>query len=519
MQWRRRVQVAAGLAAITVLAAGCSTSDPDQASADSGGSMSISWGTPENPLVPANTTETQGGVVVDALFTGLINYHPKTGESVLANAESIASEDGLTWTVKLRSGWTWHDGSPVVAQDYVDAWNYAAHSPNGMANGSFFADIKGYDRVHTDDPDGEGPLAAPKPAADKLSGLTVVDGSTFTVTLNGPSNLWPLKVGYSAFMPLPKSFFADPAAFGENPIGNGPFKLVKWTKNVELVVTRFDEYRGTDKAKLKDVVFRVYTDASAAYADVQGGTLDFQQQVPSSVLKNAKYKADFGGRAANNPVTVSLFLEFPKYRPEYRTQVPPGSFDGDRPSSLSRRSSTARGSRWPVGSTNVGGYKADQCGEFCVFNPARARTCSGRPAASPAALDRLQRRRGAQGLGGGDLQQHPDHAGHQVCRQAVPDVRRVPDAGQRARDDQHVALRLAGGLPVHRELAQPSAADRGFLQRWPLQQSGVGCEASAGRWHQGSGQCGEALSGGRGDAARRDADHPDVALRATVRVE
>lgn len=375
MRGRNPIQVAAGIAVVALVAAGCG-SDPGQPATTEDASFSVSWTEPENELIPANTTETGGGKIIDALFTGLINYDPKTGDAVMANAESITSDDGLVWTVKLKPGWTWHDGTPVVAQDYVDAWNHAAYSPNGMANGSFFADIMGFDQTWTEDPDGEdGAQTAPTPAAEKLSGLKVVDATTFTVTLAGPSNLWPLKVGYSAFMPLPKAFFANPEAYTEKPIGNGPFKMASWTRNTELVVTRFDEYQGADKPKVKDVVFKVYTDDAAAYADVQGGTLDFQQQVPASTLQGDKYKSDFGDRAANNPVAVSTFLEFPKYRPEFQNAKlrQAISMAVDRKLIIEKIFNNTRIPMNGWVNPNVGGYKADQCGESCTFNPTKAK--------------------------------------------------------------------------------------------------------------------------------------------------
>ncbi len=45
-------------------------------------------------------------------------------------AESIESDDATTWTVTLKDGWTFHDGTPVTAQSFVDAWNYTALSTN-----------------------------------------------------------------------------------------------------------------------------------------------------------------------------------------------------------------------------------------------------------------------------------------------------------------------------------------------------------------------------------------------------
>jgi oligopeptide transport system substrate-binding protein len=376
--YRTGLRATAGLMAVALIAAGCSgaSEEPDDnAASDAEGSFSIQWGEPENPLIPANTSESQGHVVIEALFTGLVAYNPKTAETEMANAESIDSPDGTVYTIKLKPGWTWHDGTPVIAQDYVDTWNYAAYSPNGMATGTFLADIKGFDQTWTEDPDGDGPKTMPKPAADKLSGLEVVDETTFKATLAAPSKLWPLKLGYTAFFPLPKVFFTDPEAFGQNPVGNGPFKMVRWTRNTELVVTRNDAYQGADKAKVKEITFKVYTDAAAAYADVQGGTLDYQQQVPSAALQGDKYKSDFPDRSLSQPIASSAFLEVPKYDDKYKNPKLRQAIS----LAIDRKLITEKifnNARVPMDSfVNPGtpGYRPKTCGDFCTYDPARAK--------------------------------------------------------------------------------------------------------------------------------------------------
>ncbi|MEV4415918.1 ABC transporter substrate-binding protein [Catellatospora sp. NPDC049609] len=368
--------MAVGLTAVALAAAGCSSADPVEPEKKDG-SFIISWSEPQNPLIPAGTSETQGGVVIDALFTGLTSYAAKDAKTEMANAESITSADnGKTWTVKLKSGWKWHDGTTVTAKNYVDAWNYGAYSPNGLINGTFFADIDGFADVHTEDPDGEeGPQKAPTPAAKEMKGLKVVDETSFQVTLGAPSNLWPIKVGYSAFMPLPDAFFKDPAAFGQNPIGNGPFKLSKWTKNTELVVTRFDDYQGAEKPKVKDVIFRVYTDDAAAYEDVKNGTIDFQQQVPSAKLVGNLYKTDFADRSSNKPISSSAFIAMPTWLPGYndpniRKAI---SMAIDRQLVIDK---IFNGTRIPMNgwvNPNMSGYKADVCGANCKFDATAAK--------------------------------------------------------------------------------------------------------------------------------------------------
>ena len=80
---------------------------------------------PQNPPVPANTNET-GGDPLDAIFSKLrANSDTAAPENEIA--ESIESDDiNVTWTITLKDGWTFHDGSPITANSFVDAWNWGA---------------------------------------------------------------------------------------------------------------------------------------------------------------------------------------------------------------------------------------------------------------------------------------------------------------------------------------------------------------------------------------------------------
>jgi oligopeptide transport system substrate-binding protein len=364
-------------AALVLVAAGCTTSDDDTGGEPKDGTVSIEWSEPENPLIPANTTEVQGGKVVDALFTGLISYSPKDGSVVNEMAEEIKPDDEFkTYTVKIKDGWTFHDGTPVTAESFVKTWNYNAYSPNGMANGTFFADIAGFDTTWTEDPDAEGPQKAPTPAAKELSGLKVVDDTTFTVELGGGSKVWPVKIGYTAFSPLPNAFFEKGAEeYAKNPIGNGPFKYKARTVNTSLTVTRYDDYKGREKPKVKDVLFKVYQDDEAAYNDVQSGNLDFQQQAPISSLAGEKYKQDFPDRFYDGKISTSQFISFPFYKPEFKNLKlrQALSLAIDRELIVKTIFSGTRKPMTGFVNPRVAGYVKDQCGEWCKFDPDKAK--------------------------------------------------------------------------------------------------------------------------------------------------
>ncbi|MGY1638736.1 ABC transporter substrate-binding protein [Geodermatophilus sp. SYSU D00742] len=304
---RSAALIATGLSGAMLLSA-CGGGDDEGGSGTSadGGSFSIYIGEPENPLVPGNTNETEGGQVLDSLFTGLVQYNPETNEADFTGvAESIESTDQTTWTVTLQDGWTFHDGSPVNAQSFVDAWNYTAYSPNAQGNSYFFANIVGYDELQAPESGGD-------PAASEMSGLRVVDDLTFEVTLSAPYAQWPTTVGYTAFFPLPPAFFEDPEGFGEQPIGNGPFQAEEpFVPGQGITLTRYEDFAGDQPANAESVEYRVYIEQDTAYTDLQGGSLDIMDTLPPDAIASAE--SEFGDRYIETAQGDITSLGFPTY--------------------------------------------------------------------------------------------------------------------------------------------------------------------------------------------------------------
>jgi len=273
---------------------------------------------PERPLVPGDTNETGGSKVVDAIFEGLMDYDPVSGEPELANAESFELTAPDEYTVKLKKDWKFHDGTPVTADNYINAWNYTAYGPNGQQHASFFKQIEGFNDVWTADPDGvDGPQQPPTPKTDKMSGLTKVNDYEFKIKFTNPHAIFKLKTGYVAYFPLPDAFFKDPEAWKANPIGNGEFKYVSRVPEQSLTIERNDDYKGENKPKIKGVKF-VFTDADAAYVDVKGNNLDFLDTVPPSAIAGNVWETDLPGRSQANSVMSIQAISFPLYNQKYK---------------------------------------------------------------------------------------------------------------------------------------------------------------------------------------------------------
>lgn len=274
---------------------------------------------PQNPLLPANTGEVYGGRVVELLFEGLTVYSP-SGESENALAESIESPDGQNYTIKVKSGTKFTNGEEVTAKSFVDAWNFAALSTNAQTNSYFFESIDGYDAVSAVKKEGE--TEVPAPTAETMSGLVLKDDYTFEVKLRQPEADWPLRLGYTAFMPLPADAIKDPKGFGENPIGNGPYKMAKegaWQHDSQIELVKNPDYKGSREAKNGGVTFKFYTDPAPAYTDIQGNNLDVTDVLPTNALKT--YTSDFPENHLNKPYAGNSTLNIPGYLPEFKGEA------------------------------------------------------------------------------------------------------------------------------------------------------------------------------------------------------
>lgn len=325
-----RTSKALGILAIAALAlTGCgagggSTDGASNAAGDPNKVITAYSNEPQNPLLPANTNEVYGGRVVELLFEGLRTYGAD-GKPVNALAESIESPDAQNWTIKIKQGQKFTNGEEITAKTFVDSWNFAANSKNLQNNGFFFESIAGYEEVSavTTEKSADGKTTTtPAPTAETMSGLEAKDDSTLTVKLAQPEADWSLRLGYSAFFPLPSAALADPKAFGENPVGNGPYKMEKegaWVHDQSISLVKNPDYSGPRESKNGGVTFKFYTDPGPAYTDLQSDNLDVTDVLPSNALKT--YVTDFPDRNATKPVATNSTLNIPGYNPNFQGEA------------------------------------------------------------------------------------------------------------------------------------------------------------------------------------------------------
>ena len=178
------------------------------------------------------------------------------------------SEDGLTFSFTLRDGITWHDGSPITPEDVVWSIGMAAKwTLTQPVLATTFRSIEGAGEFV----DG---------SADSISGISV-DGNTITLHF---STLDPnVLLSFSQFAPLPAAYFEDvspetlqQAAFWQNPVGSGPFKISEVKMNDYTTFVPFEDYwNGVPKI-----------DQVVAFPSGDGD--------PNLVNNAAAHRADFG---------------------------------------------------------------------------------------------------------------------------------------------------------------------------------------------------------------------------------
>lgn len=273
---------------ILLVAASLLTGCPKKATTGAGTGKPVIGGTLNAYLAepisldPAHNQENQGIWVGKHITVGLYTYDSKTLElkPALATGLPEVNEDATVFTFKLRKDAKFDDGAPVTANDFKYSWDRVAAKDTQSEVGYILAPIKGFDEAQAG-------------KAKGLSGVVVKDPQTLEVTLSYAFADFPNTLGHTVAAPVKEAAvkkWGD--KYGENVVGTGPYKLVKWVHDQSIKITRNPNYFGA-KPYLDNVNFKIYADENTALTDFKAGNLDYTQ-IPlgqvKALLNNAKYK-------------------------------------------------------------------------------------------------------------------------------------------------------------------------------------------------------------------------------------
>ena len=230
---------------------------------------------------PQNLDNTGGGGqgVTEAfngnVYEGLFRLTDAGKVEPLLAASQTMSDDGLTYTFKLREGVKFHSGKALTSADV----QYSI------------------ERVIADDS-----KSARKSSFPPITSIKTPDASTVVVTLGKRSISFVYNLSYVWIM---NADATDPATKED---GTGPYKLTKWKRGSSLTLARSADYWGTP-AKNAGVVFRYFTDATAQNNALLTGAVDIvtSEQSPDAL---AQFEDNPDYRVSEGKSTTKLLLVF-----------------------------------------------------------------------------------------------------------------------------------------------------------------------------------------------------------------
>ncbi|RGX06428.1 ABC transporter substrate-binding protein [Paraclostridium sordellii] len=177
------------------------------------------------------------------------------------------SEDGKTWTFKIRKDAKWSNGDPVTAKDFEYSWKRTLNPETASQYGYVMYDIEGASDYNNRKVDN----------ADNV-GVKALDDNTLQVKLNRRVNYFDQLMSFCLFFPQNQKFVeAQPDKIGttaENTVYNGPFTMSTWKMDDLCVLSKNDNYWDKDTVKLNKVNLKVVKDPNAAINLYETGGID-----------------------------------------------------------------------------------------------------------------------------------------------------------------------------------------------------------------------------------------------------
>lgn len=261
-----------------------------------GGTLIVGRGGDSAALDPSIVTDGESLKIAQQVFDPLLAYKSGTTEVEGALAESWEiSEDGLTYTFKLRQGVKFHDGTDFNADAVVfnfNRWN-DPDSEFKFEGDSFDY----YDSMF-------GPAEA-----RVIKSVTASDESTVVFELNQPQAPFLQNLAMPPFsIASPKAVQESGADFKANPVGTGPFVFKEWKRSDSITLEKNPEYWQEGLPKVDTVIVRSIPDNTARFNALQNGEIDLMEDLSPDDLATLESNPDL--QKFNRPPFNVAYLGF-----------------------------------------------------------------------------------------------------------------------------------------------------------------------------------------------------------------
>lgn len=220
------------------------------------GTVRIGWAGSPDSLVPGKGVLTEAYTIYELVYDTLFDaqfdgsFKPELAESW------ETSEDGKTWTFKIQSGVSWHDGEPLTASDVAFTYNLYKNDEN-------FAYLNS--------------------STNYFESVTALDDTTLELKLTEAiPNLEFMTV---AMFILPEHIFKDAPVEFENTemIGSGSFKMAEYKQGEFVRLEKNADY-WAEAPKVDEVIFQTFGSQDVLVQAIKTGQVDMITEMPATAV-------------------------------------------------------------------------------------------------------------------------------------------------------------------------------------------------------------------------------------------
>lgn len=252
-------------------------------------------------LDPALMVDAQSSIVASGLYEGLMRLSPAgLPENGIADSYT-ASDDGLTYTFKLRQDAKWSNGDPVTAHDFEYSWKRALAPETASDYAYMLFYIENGEEYN-----------AGNATADQV-GVKATDDYTLEVKLKSPTPYFISLVCHYTYWPVHKATVdgkPDWATDVSTIVSNGPFLLSEWAHGDKLVLTKNPNYFNKDKVHFTKVTVSLVEAETTVFNLFQTDKIDWIGAQAGAVPTDQTQKVLADGSAQVQPIASTYYYLF-----------------------------------------------------------------------------------------------------------------------------------------------------------------------------------------------------------------
>ncbi|CZQ86013.1 Hypothetical protein Tpal_715 [Trichococcus palustris] len=281
-KWKSSL-ILATTALVLAACGGNATNDSSASTGTTGGGQVINYTAPTelSTLDTTLMTDINSSNYISHIIEGLlkIDAEGKAVPAIAAEAGTI-SEDGLTYTYKLREDVKWSNGEPVTAKDFVFAWQRLVDPKSGASYAYLAETIKNAKEI----------MAGEK--APSELGVTAVSDYEIKIELSQPTPYFESLLAFTAFYPQNEAFVTEQGdkygTSSEAILANGPFTIENWDgTGLTWDLVKNKDYYAADEVVIDEIKVQVIKETSTAVNLFQSGAVD-NAQVTGEMVKQFK---------------------------------------------------------------------------------------------------------------------------------------------------------------------------------------------------------------------------------------